>query len=138
MVKKSKGNSYWYILILILILICLFGGIFTYYFKSMLVEKFFSSSVKIEYYYMDNCGHCKSFEKPWKDFTDYVDKNSPNYSYVKYNILKGDGQERANKYNITGTPTVIATNNDKLLNTLESNKRSMDDLINFANTNSSV
>lgn len=133
MVKKSKDGNTWYILLILLLVVCIFGGIVAYYFKFNLIENFLTNTIMIEYYYMENCGHCKSFENTWNEF---INKKSSKYSCIKYNILEGDGKERSKKFNISGTPTVIATKNDKLLNTLESNKRSLEDLIEFADKNS--
>ena len=141
----KKGNSSSFlnnnviILILILLTVCILGGFIAYNFKSLkLFEKFENKppSVVIEYYYMDNCSYCIAFDPIWTEFANTANEK---YSVAKYNINDGgEGQKRAQKYNISGTPTIIATKNDvKIEKTGEyEGNRDLDSLVKFAKLNS--
>lgn len=137
MSKKSNiSNS---TLLIIFLLVILLGSFFMYNNKNI-SENFSLKSNKytVEYYFMDNCGYCTSFENEWNKFTSEVSKASPpkKYDYAKYNISEvSPGGERASKFKITGTPTIIITDsNDKLVKTYEGN-RTVSSLITFADSN---
>lgn len=130
-------------LFVILILILLVGILLTMFKSNKLFENFSTSSNKytVEYYYMNNCGYCTSFKPEWDNFTEMVDKlgSSASFDYATYNISNTDPDgARANKFSITGTPTVIITDiSDNLVATYNGD-RTASDLMLFANNNSKV
>jgi len=137
MSKKSNVSN---MTLLIIFLVVILVGSFLLYNNKKVFENFSLKSNKytVEYYFMDNCGYCTSFESEWDKFTSEVSKASPakNYDYAKYNISEvSPGGERASKFKITGTPTIIITDNtDKLVKTYEGN-RTASTLITFADSN---
>lgn len=139
--KKGNSSSFFnsnvVILLLILITVSLLGGFIAYNFRDLkLFEKFENNTVPvtIEYYYMNNCGHCITFDPIWTKFSNTP---SSKYNYAKYDINdNSEGQKRAQKFNITGTPTIIATKNNEKLNEFEGDRK-IEDLVKFAELNSS-
>lgn len=134
--KSNVSNS----TLLIIFLLAILVGSFLMYTNTNVFEKFSLQTNKytVEYYFMDNCGYCTSFESEWDKFTSEVSKASPakKYDYAKYNISEvSPGGERASKFKITGTPTIIITDStDKLVKTYEGN-RTASSLIAFADSN---
>jgi len=137
--RYKGGNSYKssYVLILILLIICIFGGIiFIKLAKPLnLFERFTNNSkTSIEYYYMEKCHFCESFNPMWEEF---IKTKTDNYTTIKYDLNdNGKGQEKANKFKIHGTPTVVAVKNNELIDTLDGSKRTVKDLLEFAQKNS--
>ena len=89
-------------------------------------------------YSMNNCGYCTSFKPEWNNFTAMVDKlgSSALFNYATYNISNAnpDGA-RANKFKITGTPTIIITDKTDDLVVTYNGDRNATDLMLFVNNN---
>ena len=134
---KSNGKFSNTTLLIILVIVCLLGGFIIALYNSSYIERFSTASAKftVEYYYMNNCGHCTDFKPEWEKFKKQV-KSSDNYDTASYNISdESVGSARAVKFNITGTPTIIITDkNDKNVATFE-DSRTVAKLVAFANNN---
>ena len=129
--------------ILILLTILFFIGSIIVLYNSSIFEGFSASNNKftVEYYYMDNCGYCITFNPEWDIF---VSKNnsSSNYDTISYNIADSSiGTSRATKFNINATPTIIITDKNDIKIATFNNDRDAKTLIKFADkicNNSSV
>ena len=65
-------------------------------------EGFSSSPAKVNYYYMDGCGHCEKFSPVWDEFT-----KSYNGSTQLKKINMKDAGNDLEKYKVDGFPTVV-------------------------------
>ena len=120
-------------LLTILVILCLLGGIILLY-HSSIIEGFSASSNKftVEYYYMDNCGYCITFNPEWDIFVSNT-KSSNYYNTISYNIADSStGTSRATKFNIDATPTIIITDKNDIKIATFSNDRNSKTLIKFA------
>lgn len=131
MSKFIKKYNNFIILFCIFMIVIIFSTILFSFNKK---KEFFSNNkLSIEYFYMPQCSHCVQFSKEW----DKIIKNAANndklkdVSFDKYDILEGAGIERGNKFNITGTPTILAIKNDKIVDEFKG-QRNLNDIINFA------
>ena len=66
------------------------------------VEGFSINAVKVNYYYMDGCGHCETFSPIWDEFTSSY--KGP-LQFQKINMK--DAEDDLKKYEIDGFPTVV-------------------------------
>lgn len=100
-------------LILILLISFLFRNVF---------ETFSNDNKFIEYYSMSKCPHCISFNPIWEQFEKKTNTK-------KYVIDKENVDDKLDKYDISGFPTIIVTENGKKIDELT--ERSLDGLINL-------
>jgi thiol-disulfide isomerase/thioredoxin len=137
-VKNTNFRSFNTLLIILLIFI-IFGsiiaGFVTFSGKRNLFEGFASSSVSIEYYYMDGCGHCKEFSPTWDKFVSKID-SSAKFTTVKYNINTPEGSKRGDSFKVSSAPTILAVKNNEIIAELTGD-RTLESLNDFANKHSS-
>tara|TARA_B100000795_G_scaffold219317_1_gene173600 strand:- start:16576 stop:16965 length:390 start_codon:yes stop_codon:yes gene_type:complete len=100
MAKKNLSIEYAIFATFVLVLVVLLLN------SSNICEKFFTGDKKysLEYYRMNGCGHCKSFDESgvWEKLkSNYSDK----CSFKKYNLE--DAKDRINKFEISGFPTIL-------------------------------
>ena len=77
--------------------------------RQRIQEQFFNNNnYSVEYYYMENCGHCIVFNKSgiWERLKN---KNWNKVSLNKYN--REDNIERVRSMDITSFPTIVIVNN---------------------------
>lgn len=137
--KVSRGGGFnnW-TLLLIVAAVAIFGGLLVAVVARPLkvFEAFTTPAVNIEYYSMNGCGHCETFDKKvWEPLTKDVATKSVNFKLVKYNLSEPAGAERAKKFNVTSTPTILAVKNDKMVDSFEGD-RTVDNVYKFAEKNS--
>jgi thiol-disulfide isomerase/thioredoxin len=132
-----KKNNNWNIVIMLVVIVIFSGILITYYNKTNFMENFNSNKISIEYYAMDGCHFCEDFNPIWKEF---INKYGSEYTLKKYFVSKdGDEKalERSKQFSINGFPTIIAVSNEKIVDTLPDNNRTIDGLLKFAKKNSS-
>lgn len=109
--SKSKSNSIFnmslnYVIIIAFVLV--FAIIISN--RQRIQENFFNNNnnYSVEYYYMENCGHCIDFNKSgiWERLKN---KNWNKVSLNKYN--REDNIERVRSMDITSFPTIVIVNN---------------------------
>ena len=108
--SKSKGNGIFnmslnYVIIIAFVLV--FAIIISN--RQRIQENFFNNNnYSVEYYYMENCGHCIEFNKSgiWERLKN---KNWNKVSLTKYN--REDNIERVRSMDITSFPTIVIVNN---------------------------
>ena len=68
------------------------------------IREGFSQKYSLEYYYMDGCGHCVTFNKSgiWDKIAG---QKWNNVNVHKYNMK--DQEERVRKFKITGFPSIV-------------------------------
>ena len=99
MFRSQRFLRFFTIMIVIGLVIFLFNR---YQNTSYNEEGFQLTPVKVNYYYMDGCGHCKDFTPVWDEFTQsYKGK----VQFQKINME--DAKEDLKKYDIGGFPTVV-------------------------------
>lgn len=98
--------------IIIFIIICV---IILYLNRNILLgwKENFSNNIKIEYYSLSTCPHCIEFNPIWDKFS------KENKNTIKYVIDKTDVNDKLEKYNINGFPTIIVTKNGEKIDELE-------------------
>ena len=106
--KKSFFGSDIFIMISIIFFLLLAIAVLFAYNKNKIMETFMGESAdkkyRMEYYYMDGCGHCEDFSKSgvWDKLnSEYGNK----LDFKKYNMK--DCKDRLDKYKISGYPTII-------------------------------
>lgn len=93
-------------------------------------EKFDSTpQLSIEYFCMTGCPFCDKFEETWSTFI--LEDTNGKYITRKNNISESGSRERGEKFNVNSAPTILAIFNEKVINTMETN-RSLDNLKAFA------
>lgn len=105
--SKSNGifnNSLNYIIILGFVLV--FAIIISN--RQRIQEQFLNNNYRVEYYYMENCGHCIEFNNSgiWERLKN-VSWNK--VSLQKYN--REENIERVRSMDITSFPTIVIVNN---------------------------
>ena len=123
--KSSNSNMITMVVVIVFLLLAIF---IMYYFNKTIMEKFSeNSNYVLEYYYMDECGHCISFNESgvWDQLKNQYGNS---ITFKKYN----NNEERAKieKYKITGFPTIIVTKNDEKIKEYKGD-RSKEDLEKF-------
>jgi thiol-disulfide isomerase/thioredoxin len=108
----------WYVLALIIFLvffITIIVYILSYLFTKTSLQANFTNNekIKIEYYSLSTCPHCVEFNPIWDKFS------KENKNTVKYVIDKNDVNDKLEKYDIHGFPTVIVIKNGKKIDELE-------------------
>lgn len=107
--KKSIWNSTWmYVLVgsLLIVSAILFFSV------AKPIEYFTGPKPSLEYFYLENCPHCKDFSPIWDEAINKVKADASVADKIdmkKHNINdeKGGGAARAKKYNIQSAPTVL-------------------------------
>jgi hypothetical protein len=132
---KGKGKSNWILISIVLIsTVIIIGLLITN--KDAIEEGFFGGSKKkysVEYYYMDNCGHCDIFNRSgvWEKLNKMEWKN---VSLHKYNC--DEHMDRVKMFNIRGFPSIIIVDNSsdkpKIIASFEE-EREDDKLFKFIN-----
>lgn len=78
------------------------GVIYYIFFRNTSIMENFGNPTSCTYYYMTNCGHCKTFTPEWDKFVqNYTGKIV--FKKVEMNQAGNDIE----KYNIKGFPTVL-------------------------------
>ena len=123
--KNSNSNMITMVVVIMFLLLAIFT---MFYYNKTIMEKFSENrNYVLEYYYMDECGHCMRFNESgvWDQLKNqYGDK----ITFNKYNNKEESG--RIEKYNITGFPTIIVTKDDKKIKEYKGD-RSKEDLEKF-------
>lgn len=124
--RSFYDNDMFSLIIAVVILIIII--VILYYFDGKSILETFTSEKRynLEYYYMDGCSHCVNFNKTGI-FEDLKKKYEHKCEFNKYN---NDNRDRIEKYNISGFPTIIITQNNKLVAEYDGN-REKDDLEKF-------
>ena len=95
------------------------------------IENFENDNTKkLVYFYMDSCGHCKNFTPIWDQFSKSNDSG-----VTTYKVERSNAQDKLEKYNINGFPTVLLLNenNDKIKEF--NGERTIEGLQSFVNAN---
>jgi thioredoxin-like negative regulator of GroEL len=137
MAKSKSTYVFNDITLLIVIIVVLVISIFmlSYYITgNSLMENFTGNMIgnkSIEYYYMNGCSHCETFNKSgiWKELEE---KYGANIKFNKYENKQHS--DRVKKYDITGFPTIIIISNEKVVEEYNGN-RSKEDLEKFIRRN---
>ncbi len=108
MAKKSFFKSEIFIMIAIIMFLLFAIVVLFAYNKNKIMESFTGESnirYIMEYYYMEDCYHCKEFNRSgvWKKLNDNYGNSI--IEFKKYNSQ--DYKDRVDKYNIKGYPTII-------------------------------
>lgn len=99
MKKFNKLNP---VMRMIFFLIGLFVSIYLLIKFLGIKQEGFGNPTKCTYYYMDGCGHCKTFTPVWNQFTQSYSGS------VKFNkVNMKDAGNDLKKYNVEGFPTVV-------------------------------
>ena len=106
-------NKYFYIAIIFLVLLII-GLVYLFKKKEHFGNEETGNSKTLEYYYMESCPHCKDFNPVWDKLSTEFQKQNIKIKLEKYDIM-GAGQDRAQKFNVSGAPTILLTKNDKLV-----------------------
>lgn len=116
--SESSSSGFWILIIVFIVLIIISvmtGSIYKKYEK--FTNSFEPKKYTLQYYCMEQCGHCKQFESTvWTAYSDKVNSTPLSYRFdtVKYDIMKeGIGKEMGDKYNITSTPTILLYDKEK-------------------------
>jgi hypothetical protein len=126
--KKSSFGSDIFIMVSIIFFLLLAIAVLFAYNKNKIMETFMGASAadkkyRMEYYYMDGCGHCEDFSKSgvWEKLSsEYGNK----LEFKKYNMK--DSKDRIEKYDISGYPTIIIidkSNSEKKLEEYNDDRR---------------
>jgi thiol-disulfide isomerase/thioredoxin len=108
--KKTIWNATWmYVLVGTLI-----GVSAILFFSVMKPLELFTSYPKpsLEYFYLENCPHCKDFSPIWDDAVKMVNDDpsvKDKISMLKHNINDeaGNGAKKAKQYNVQAAPTIL-------------------------------
>lgn len=85
------------------IIVLYFVGVIYYiFFRNSSIMESFGNPTSCTYYYMTNCGHCKTFTPEWDKFVQNYTGNIE-FKKVEMNQAGNDIE----KYNIKGFPTVL-------------------------------
>ncbi len=119
--KGGSKNSSFINIFMVIIIILLFIGIFIAYNKYKYKFETFTDNKKttIQYYYMKGCCHCDDFMETWEEFVDIAKKDE--YK-DKINTEKIELTMDNNKFEITGTPTIIAVRDDEKISEFSSTR----------------
>jgi hypothetical protein len=140
MVKYSRGSKSYgmfnkslnYIIIIAFVLV--FAVIISN--RQRIQEQFFdnNNNYSVEYYYMENCGHCIEFNKSgiWERLKN---KNWNKVSLNKYN--REDNIDRVRSMDITSFPTIVIVDNSTNTPTIVASfedERTYEKLVSFIST----
>jgi hypothetical protein len=140
MVKYSRGSKSYgmfnkslnYIIIIAFVLV--FAVIISN--RQRIQEQIFNNNnnYSVEYYYMENCGHCIEFNKSgiWERLKN---KNWNKVSLNKYN--REDNIERVRSMDITSFPTIVIVDNSTNTPTIVASfedERTYEKLVSFIST----
>ena len=76
--------------------------IYYIFFRNSSIMESFGNPTSCTYYYMTNCGHCKTFTPEWDNF---VQNYTGNIKFKK--VEMNQAGKDIEKYNIKGFPTVL-------------------------------
>jgi hypothetical protein len=137
MAKSKSTYAFNDITLLIVIIVVLLISIFmlSYYINgNSLMENFTGNTTgnkSIEYYYMNGCSHCTTFNDSgiWEELKVTFGTN------IQFNKYENkEHSDRVERYKITGFPTIIITNNGDIAEEYKDN-RTKQDLENFIRRN---
>jgi thiol-disulfide isomerase/thioredoxin len=86
-----------------IVILYFIGVIYYIFFRNSSIMENFGNPVSCTYYYMTNCGHCKTFTPEWDKFVQTYTGNDIKFKKVEMNQAGKDIE----KYNIKGFPTVL-------------------------------
>jgi len=130
MAKSTYAYNDITILIVIVVFLLISIFVLSYYINNNSIENF-TGNKSIEYYYMNGCSHCEKFNVSgiWEELKNTYGKN------IEFNKYENrEHPDRVAKYNITGFPTIIITNNGNIIEEYVGN-RSKEDLEKFIKRN---
>ncbi len=120
-----KKNSMW--ILLGLLLLAVIGTVILVWLKPK--EHFENDNTtpqrKLEYFYMDGCPHCVEFHPVWDELVKAISVKP-----FKYEVSTGVGKERADLFKVTSAPTILLTEDDKVLKEY-SGKRDVESILAF-------
>jgi len=131
MAKSTYAYNDITILIVIVVFLLISIFVLSYYINNNSIENF-TGNKSIEYYYMNGCSHCEKFNVSgiWEEL-----KNTYGGKNIEFNKYENrEHPDRVAKYNITGFPTIIITNNGNIIEEYVGN-RSKEDLEKFIKRN---
>lgn len=127
--SRGKNNNGTVIAMVLIIVFLILAIVALFYFNGKNMMESFSEKRNfcLEYYYMDGCGYCDRFNESgvWDNLKA---KYSDTVTFNKYN--NHEEKERIEKFNISGFPTIILTENGKIVKEYTGN-RSKEDLEKF-------
>lgn len=85
-----------------IVLLYFVGVIYYIFFRNSSIMESFGNPTSCTYYYMTNCGHCKTFTPEWDKF---VQNYTGNIKFTK--VEMNQAGKDIEKYNIKGFPTVL-------------------------------
>ena len=113
------------------LLIILLGGLAAASFIKPLMEGFGSNPTQIVLYHMNGCGHCKNFMPEWDKFSQ---SNNTSITVRKVES-SNDPDGEIQKNNISGFPTVLLLDAEKLKLAEFKGERTAAALKDFVNNN---
>jgi hypothetical protein len=133
MAKSKSTYAFNDITLLIVIIVVLLISIFmlSYYINGNSLMENFTGNKSIEYYYMNGCSHCTTFNDSgiWEELKVTFGTN------IQFNKYENkEHSDRVERYKITGFPTIIITNNGDIAEEYKGN-RTKQDLENFIRRN---
>jgi len=131
MAKSTYAYNDITILIVIVVFLLISIFVLSYYINNNNSIENFTGNKSIEYYYMNGCSHCEKFNVSgiWEELKNTYGKN------IEFNKYENrEHPDRVAKYNITGFPTIIITNNGNIIEEYVGN-RSKEDLEKFIKRN---
>lgn len=93
----------------------------------------FTSNKKLELFYMEQCPHCVEFHPVWDKLVDEIKSKNINVGTAKYEVSSTEGKPRADAFKITSAPTILLTENDKIIKEY-SGKRDVPSILAFLQT----
>ena len=137
-ISDNSMKFYDMILVFIITILLLYIIIKTIFFDntSYINNEMFSNNdnknnYKVEYYYMEKCGHCVNFKPVWDEFEQYASSN--NIQVETCDITKTTSQ-KPSLFNINSTPTVVITRDNSVIVATFSGPRTISNLVTFVNT----
>jgi len=104
--SNSSNNTRLYVVLGIFLIAIIAGTIIGTSYRN---RELFSNSKKLVYLYMENCPHCKTFDKEWTAIETAVknDKKMEDLILEKYNLNEPVGQKYAKDNNIEYAPAIL-------------------------------
>ena len=109
---RTRGGGLSSVWFFVTIAILVFCGVILFMYVQM-KENFSNDIPRLEYYFMENCGHCKQFNSTWDQLGNELRKNNIAITTKKIDLNSKEGSTNADKYNISGAPTILLFVNQK-------------------------